>query len=194
MKPSRQAHEHVLQHGKLGHARHPSQRVKHVTRHPARHRRTRRKDLRMQFLSDWRYTRSRTLSFIRAAPLNAFRFSPNKQYGTLGRQLRHMADIQHCYSISLQTGSMDFTAVKPDKATEHDKYKMMDYFRKVDREFKRAVMRTPLARLRRRMHWPEVGNPTRYEALLYMKEHEIYHQGILQMYAALAGFKGLKFY
>ena len=48
--------------------------------------------------------------------------------------------------------------------------------------------------LLKKVDWEEVGNPSIIVMLTYMKEHEIYHQGILQVYASLAGFPTLRFY
>jgi len=151
-------------------------------------------NLKKQFLADWDYTRSNTLKFIESIPNNKLDFSPNKNFGSLGRQLRHLADVQGCYIKALDTRKVTFQNKKKDYSLENDKQKLINYFNDLDKEMKNKLKRLKEKDLLKKVDWKEVGNPNMISMLNYMKEHEIYHQGILQLYAELAGFKTLRFY
>ena len=147
-----------------------------------------------QFLGDWGYTRGNTLKFIESIPANKLTFSPDKDWGSLGRQLRHIADVQECYLRAFYTGEVSFENKRKDYSMEKDKGKILKYMAELDQQLKEKVSSLSEKDLLKKVKWKEVGNPSIAVMLMYMKEHEIYHQGILQVYASLAGFPTLRFF
>ena len=147
-----------------------------------------------QFLGDWEYSRKDTIKFIETVPEDKLGFSPHKDWGSIGRQLRHMADVQECYIKAIDTKKVTFQNKRKDYSMETDKQKLIDYMKKLDKQLKEKIKKLSENDLLTKVDWEEVGNPSIAVMLNYMKDHEIYHQGILQVYASLAGFQTPRFF
>ena len=147
-----------------------------------------------QFLGDWEYTRNNTFKFIESIPNNKIGFSPHKDWGSIGRQLRHIADVQECYLNAIDTKKVTFQNKRKDYSMETDKDKLIRYMKDLDKRLKEKIQKMSEKDLLKKVDWEEVGNPSIIVMLTYMKEHEIYHQGILQVYASLAGFQTPRFF
>ena len=150
--------------------------------------------MRKQFLRDWNHTRTNTFKFIESIPNNKIVFSPHKDWGSIGRQLRHMADVQDCYIKAIGTRKITFRNKRRDYSMETSKEKLIKYMKELDKKLKEKIQHMPEKDLLKKVDWKEAGNPPVIVMLTYMKEHEIYHQGILQVYASLAGFPTIRFY
>ncbi len=147
-----------------------------------------------QFLEDWKYVRGNTIKFIHSVPDNKLSFSPHKNWGTIGKQLRHLADVQDCYLKSIKAGKVSFDNKRKNYEIEKSKKRLLDDMNQRDVELSNVLSKMSGKQLQKKLLWAEVGNSSIIIALTYMKEHEIYHQGILQLYADLAGFKTLRFF
>ena len=147
-----------------------------------------------QFFGDWEYSRKDTIKFIETVPEDKLGFSPHKDWGSIGRQLRHMADVQECYIKAIDTKKVTFQNKRKDFSMETDKQKLIDYMKKLDKQLKEKIKKLSENDLLTKVDWEEVGNPSIAVMLNYMKDHEIYHQGILQVYASLAGFPTPRFF
>lgn len=148
-------------------------------------------------LADWKYARGHTYAFIKSVPDRTWTFSPHPAFGPICRQLRHLADVQDCYVRGLLDGKIDFRAKRKDVRLEQSKVLLLVHLKELDKHFLAATKHWTHHDWAKQIRWNAHGCPptlSRQQALLYMKEHEIYHQGALQLYAALAGFKTLRFF
>ena len=140
-----------------------------------------------QLLSDWEWVRNLTLKFIESIPENKLSFTPGHGFGTLGQQLRHTAAVQECYLIGLETGKINFSQKRKDVDLEQSKEKMMTFMKQLDERLRKALENADLDHVIEWKVWENIPNPT-------MTQHEIFHQGIWQLYAAQVGFKTVRFF
>ena len=56
-----------------------------------------------QFLNSWKYHRTQTIDLLKATPEDKLTFSPSDALGSLSKQFRHLANIQHCYIEAIKT-------------------------------------------------------------------------------------------
>ncbi len=155
------------------------------------------RNLKEGLLADWEWTRSLTLKYIESVPDDKLSFSPGHGFGTLGRQLRHMADVQECYLKGLETGEIDFKKKRKDYMMETSKAKLLAYVKELDEKLKSLMKNLEEEDLNKPVKWQvweNLPDPTIFQAITYMTQHEIFHQGILQLYAALAGFQTVRFF
>ena len=150
-------------------------------------------NLKKQFLEDWKHTRNNTLRFIDSIPNKKLSFKPHRNFGTLGKQLRHLADVQECYLKGIKTGVIEFSRKRKDFSMETDKQKLINYFRQQDKDLILMLKIMHETDLRKNIIWKECGKPTIYSTLIYMKEHEIFHQGIFNYALNLQGLNHLDF-
>ena len=134
------------------------------------------------------------ISVHESIPNNKLNFIPHKDFGSAGRQLRHMADVQECYLKAVETRKVTFQNKRKDYSMETSKEKLVEYMKELDEKLKVKLKKMSEKYLLKKVDWKEVGNPSIIVMLTYMKEHEIYHQGILQLYASLAGFETIRFF
>src|SRR2546428_6412642 len=92
-----------------------------------------------QWVEAWRHTRGLTYDFLRALPYAVMNFSPQPEFGTLARQIRHAADIEAAYIAAIQTGKMDFAGQPRKRAMERSKEDLEAYLRYVDEELVAAL-------------------------------------------------------
>ncbi|MEK6951564.1 MAG: DinB family protein [Nanoarchaeota archaeon] len=154
-------------------------------------------DFKKQFFEDWVWTRGLTLKFVETIPEDKFNFSPGGNFGHLGKQLRHIGAVQECYLVGFETGKIDFSKKIKDVSLEKSKIQLVKYFTKLDNRFENWFKTLDIKDLDRVINWKvweDLPNPTISQALYYMLEHEIFHQGILQLYAELAGFETIRFF
>lgn len=154
-------------------------------------------DLIKQVLEDWNWTRGLTYKFIDSIPNDKLSFSPGKEFGTIVQQLRHMGAVQECYIIGLETGKIDFSKKRKDKKIESSKKNIKGYLKKLDIRQKKILNKLSKKDLDKIIEWKvweDIPNPTTHQVLLYLIQHETFHQGILQLYASLARFKTVRFF
>lgn len=136
-----------------------------------------------EWVAAWRQTRALTFDFLRALPYAVMNFSPHPEFGTLIRQIRHVADIQACYIAAIKSGTMDFAAQPRRRALERSKESLEAYLHHLDEELL-AVLRAHGSD-GRSIDWS--GTPaTLPQHLMWLLQHEALHHGMWTFYAKIA--------
>lgn len=135
-----------------------------------------------QWADEWHQERALTYDLLRALPYAVMNFSPHPDFGTFVRQIRHVADIQACYILGLETGKMDFAAQRRQRALEQSKEHLEAYLRDLDARLMEVVRGLTPERLTRPIMWEgEQVTPLRH--LMRLLQHETLHHGIWAVYA-----------
>ncbi len=138
-----------------------------------------------QWAALWRQTRILTYDLLRSLPYPIMNFSPHPDFGTLIRQMRHVADIQTCYLAALQTGKMDFTVQPKQRTLERSKEQLEAYLRHLDDQLLAALRELPEATRSRPIDWG-ADQLTLLQHLMALLQHETLHHGMWSFYAKVA--------
>ena len=85
-----------------------------------------------QTLEDWKIYRNLTLDLLQIIPKNKLNFQVHQNMGSLGKQYRHIGDIQLCYFEALKTGKVDFSQKNRDYSLEKDKCRLLAFLVETD--------------------------------------------------------------
>lgn len=138
-----------------------------------------------QWAEVWGQTRGLTYDLLQALPYPVMNFSPDPNFGTLIRQIRHTADIQACYIAAIEGGKMDFTLTPRQRALERSKEDLVAYMRHVDALLFKILRGLTAEHLERSIEWRD-GRVTLLQHLMWLLEHEALHQGMWTFYAKIA--------
>ncbi len=137
-----------------------------------------------QLLEDWRAMRQLTLDLLEELPEEYICFAVGKNMGTIGKQYRHIGDVQICYKEAIKTGKIDFDKYKRDYSLESSKEKLRIFLQEVNQEMLKLIEENPEAKI----DWlGEKWNLKQH--LKALIEHEILHQGELIVYIRILGLK-----
>lgn len=131
----------------------------------------------------WTHTRSLTYDLLHVLPYAVMNFSPHPDFGTLIRQIRHVADIQACYVSAITSGRMDFSAQPRQRALEQSKEHLEAYLRYLDAELLSVLASLPDGS--RTIAWGE-AQATVLQHLMWLLQHETLHHGMWAFYAKIA--------
>ena len=81
-----------------------------------------------QLLEDWQAMRQLTLDLLDELPEEHLSFAVGKNMGTIGKQYRHIGDVQICYNEAIKTGKADFNKYRRDYSLENSKEKLIATF------------------------------------------------------------------
>lgn len=138
-----------------------------------------------QWAEEWRQTRGLTYDLLHALPYAVMNFSPHPEFGTFVRQIRHIGDMQACYLLGLETGTMDFSAQRRQRALEQSKEHLEAYLRDLDARLLEVVRSLTPERLARPIAW-EGERLTPIQHLMRLLQHESLHHGMWAVYAKVA--------
>lgn len=97
--------------------------------------------------------------------------------GTLGKQFRHIGDVQLCYTEAIKSGKISFDHYRRDYSLENSKQKLLDFLQETDQDFLRLVEENSGVEI----DW--FGEKwTLEQHLQALIEHEILHHGQLVVY------------
>lgn len=130
-----------------------------------------------QALENWKDIRQLTLDLLNELSGEHLSFSVGKNMGTLGKQYRHIGDVQICYNEAIKTGKIDFNKYKRDYSIENSKEKLKEFLQNIDQEMLKLIEENPNVKI----DWfgEELDLKQHLRALI---EHEILHQGELIVY------------
>jgi uncharacterized damage-inducible protein DinB len=138
-----------------------------------------------QWAAEWKATRALTYDLLRSLPYAVMNFSPHEGFGTFARQIRHLGDIQACYLLALQTGTMDFAARPRQRALEQSREQIDGYLQALDAQLDELLQGMTPQRLAASVAWE--GKPVGVLAhLMRLLQHESLHHGMLAFYAKIA--------
>lgn len=135
-------------------------------------------------LEQWKATRKLLLDVLEIIPEQDLGFTVGQNMGTLGKQYRHMGDVQLCYNEAIRTGRINFSHYRRDYSLETSKEGLAQFLRDADASMFRLIEEKPDARI----DWfgQEWDLNSHIQALI---GHEILHQGQMVVYIRTLGLK-----
>lgn len=130
-----------------------------------------------QLVKSWKEMRHLTLDLLDKIPEKHLAFTVGKNMGTIGKQYRHIGDVQICYNEAIKTGKIDFDKYKRDYLIESSKEKLKIFLFEVNEEMLILIKKNPDIKI----NWfgEEWDLEQHIQALI---EHEILHHGELVVY------------
>lgn len=137
-----------------------------------------------QLLEDWQAMRQLTLDLLDELPEEHLSFTVGKNMGAIGKQYRHIGDVQICYNEAIKTGKADFNKYRKDYSLENSKEKLKEFLEEINQEMLKLVEENQDAKI----DWfgEEWDLKQHLKALI---EHEILHHGELVVYIRTLGIK-----
>jgi uncharacterized damage-inducible protein DinB len=129
-----------------------------------------------QFAKTWQFTRSLTYDFIKVLKPDDLLYSPQLEFGTIGKQLRHLGDVQECYVKALETGVADFTKKRMDLSMEASASRLEQHLREQDEHLYRALSKYEGSPVDNMIVWKN-SKLSVLEHLFLLPQHEAIHQG-----------------
>jgi uncharacterized damage-inducible protein DinB len=139
-----------------------------------------------QFAKSWQFTRSLTYDFLHVLSADNLTYSPQLEFGTLGKQIRHIGDVQGCYVDALGTGQVDFSKKRMDKTMEGSAEKLEAYLREQDKYLYDTLSKYDKDPIKDEIKW-HTCNLSVLEHLFLLPQHEAIHQGQWSLAARQAG-------
>jgi len=140
------------------------------------------------FIQDWKEVRGKTYEFLETISENKINWSPHKDLGTFGMQIRHMSISQRAYIRGIQSGTINFKDKSYDKEIEKSKTKAIAFLKQQDKELI-DVLKKVKENKKIEFHDGVYGvkKVTVETVLDWLMQHEAYHQGIFTCYGRLVG-------
>ncbi len=135
-------------------------------------------------LEKWKDLRQLTLDLLSELPEENLSFSVGKNMGTIGKQYRHIGDVQICYNEAIKTGKIDFGKYRRDYSVETSKMKLLEFLEEVNTEMLKLIEEKEDVKI----DW--FGEKLNLEEHLNsLIEHEILHHGELVVYIRVLDLK-----
>lgn len=133
-------------------------------------------------IDDWRTLRQLTLDLLDVIQNESLRSTVGRNMGTLGKQYRHIGDVQLCYTKAIMTGKISFCHYRRDYSLEESKEKLKGFLEEVDADMLGQIEKNPSAKI----DWfgEELSMIQHLRALM---DHEILHHGELVVYIRTLG-------
>ena len=139
-------------------------------------------------MEEWKQVRGKTYEFLETVPGERIIWSPHKDLGTFGMQMRHLGVSQRSYIAGMVSGKIDFSNKSYDKEIEKDKQKSLKFLKNLDEEMievLKSVKGTKIIDFHDGVYGVKKVN---IETVLdWLLQHECYHQGVFTCYGRLAG-------
>lgn len=131
-------------------------------------------------VESWLYIKERTNGLLSRISDKDLDYKPIETMGTLGRQLRHTADVRDIYIRSLENGEgVSWATKRMEREFETSVNRLIEYFNDLDERFNKIVVSIDLEKT---IKWGDMGDPTAVACIEYMTQHEIFHQGVWVSY------------
>lgn len=128
-------------------------------------------------ITEYRFFRNLTLSFLDSLSDDRLGLTAGPNMCNLGKQFKHIADVQHCYDEAIKTGKMVFDDYQEDLAIESSKEKLLELFELRDKKMIEMINKYP----KNIVKWDD-KELSSSEHLLRLTQHEILHHGELVVY------------
>jgi uncharacterized damage-inducible protein DinB len=129
-----------------------------------------------QFAKTWQFTRSLTYDFLKVLNEQDLSYSPQLEFGTFGKQIRHVGDVQECYLQALETGMADFSKKRMDLTMEQSLPKLEAHLRQQDVRLYDLLSKFDGDPINQMIAWPTTKLSV-LEHLFLLPQHEAIHQG-----------------
>lgn len=138
-----------------------------------------------QWAQLWEQTHRLTYDLLHALPYPVMNFSPQPEFGTLIRQLRHAAEMQERYIAAIRTGRMEIYGKSRQRGLEQSKENLEAYMRYLDGDLLDALRTLTPDQLEGRIEWGKTALTLR-QHLMRLLQHETLHHGMWVFYAKIA--------
>ena len=137
-----------------------------------------------QLLEHWNEMRELTLDLLDQLPEKYLSYSVGKNMGIIGKQYRHIGDVQICYVDAIKKSKIDFSKYKRDYSIENSKEKLKEFLIEINKEMLNLIEENSEVEI----DWfgDTLNLKQHIQALI---EHEILHQGELVVYIRTLGLK-----
>jgi uncharacterized damage-inducible protein DinB len=139
-----------------------------------------------QFARTWQFTRSLTYDFLKVLTPDDLSYSPQLEFGTFGKLIRHVGDVQAVYVHALETGHADFDKKLKDKTMEGSLERLEKYLKEQDKALYDALSKYDKDPIKEVIVWPTTKLSV-LEHLFLLPQHEAIHQGQWSLAARQAG-------
>jgi uncharacterized damage-inducible protein DinB len=135
-------------------------------------------------LEEWNSIRKLTLDLLDELPSDKLNFTVGKNMGTIGKQYRHIGDVQLCYIEAIKSKKIDFGKYRRDYSIENSKEKLKRFLEELDKEMVDLIEKNKEVKI----EWfGEKVNIVKH--INYLIQHEILHHGELIVYLRTLGLK-----
>lgn len=128
-------------------------------------------------IDSWKTHRNLTYDLLQSLSEKTLKKTVGKNMGSIGKQFRHMGDIQFCYIEAITTGKIDFSKVLRDYSIEHSTIKLRQFLEDMDDKLYRLLETNS----NKEINWGFTKIPLT-QHLNFMIQHEILHHGELIVY------------
>jgi len=139
-----------------------------------------------QFAKTWQFTRSLTFDFLHCLTEENLLYSPQLQFGTLGKHLRHIGDVEECYVKALESGKADFSKKRMDASMETSLSRLEEHLKEQDEFLYKTLATFNKDPLKEQIQWASTKMSV-LEHLFLLPQHEAIHQGQWSLAARQAG-------
>lgn len=139
-----------------------------------------------QVARTWQFTRALTYDFLHVLTDENLLYSPQLEFGTIGKLIRHVGDVQEVYTNALQTGQADFSQKRKDFSLEKSVERLQKYLKDQDRYLYDTLSKYEKDPLKELITWPSTKLPV-LQHLFLLPQHEAIHQGQWSLAARQAG-------
>ena len=147
-----------------------------------------------QFKKEWKKIRGRTLKFLESIPKNKVNWTPNKDLGTIGMQVRHIGVSQESYIKGIKNGKITFSKKSFNPEIEKNLDKGISFLKKLDEELSELLEKADPKKQIEFIDGVEGKSKITLERTLdYLIDHELYHQGIFTCYGRLLNLGKFRF-
>ena len=140
-------------------------------------------------VEEWKTYRKLTLDLLEKIPEDKLDFTVGKNMGTIGKQFRHIGDVQLCYIEAIKTKKIDFSKYRRDYSIEKTKKKLKEFLNEMDKELFSLLENLNSEEIEElKIDWG-FDKISIFEHLRYLIHHEILHHGELIVYIRTLGMK-----
>jgi uncharacterized damage-inducible protein DinB len=139
-----------------------------------------------QFARSWQFTRSLTYDFLKVLTEENLSYSPQLEFGTFGKLIRHVGDVQGVYIEALKSGNADFSKKRQDHSMETSLERLEKYLKEQDDKLYAALADYKKDPIKEQISWPKTKLSV-LEHLFLLPQHEAIHQGQWSLAGRQAG-------
>lgn len=129
-------------------------------------------------IEEYRYLRQMSFDLLEAIPEEELNFRVSEKVGSIGKQYRHLGDVELCYAKAIESGEMSFDEYRRDYSIESSKEQLKSFLDEMDEKLIEDAKQNPEAEI----NWFGEESLSVAEHLARLIQHEILHHGELVIY------------
>ncbi len=128
-------------------------------------------------MDSWKLFRNLTYDLLNSLPEKMLEKTVGKNMGSIGKQFRHLGDVQLCYNEAIKTLKIDFSKYRRDYSIENSKIKLKQFLEEVNKEMYELIEKNNNIEI----DWG-FTKVSLIDQLSFLIQHEILHHGELIVY------------